>query len=223
MLHFCSCFNSMFSSNACDNISVKQPEACSLAFSQASPFLVCGEPNWNGKFLELVSVIHGPLPAVSPKGERHAAPSFPVHSQSSALLLKFASQQETCRPCIDNKGKNSERIPPQPLMSHQSALLCSAPRPECRQTLPGLCFNMPGNSCWGMADTSPKVRFQQIRIFSHLTPNVEFCNSLCPFNATLTYWHSLKNVQKSCCSSWDQAIHERLHNKQAGTECQLWK
>lgn len=36
MLHFCSCFNSMFSSNACDNISVKQPEACSLAFTSLS-------------------------------------------------------------------------------------------------------------------------------------------------------------------------------------------
>lgn len=140
MLHFCLRFNSTFSSSACDGISVTQPEACSLAFSRASPFLVCGEPSRNGKFLELVSVIRGPLPAVSPKGERLTAPSFLVCWQSSALSLKCASQQETCPPCFHNKGKN---------LTPTHFLYESSRRPPslCRQTLPGLCSNTPGTSC----------------------------------------------------------------------------
>lgn len=162
MLHFCSCFNPTFSSNACDTISEKQPKACSLAFSWASPFLVCGDYDWNGKFLELVSVIHGLLPAVSPKGERHAALFFPVLSQSLGPLAKIC-QSAGDTPTSHSQQREEFWVDPSRTLlylvfffcvSHQSALLGSAPRSEGRQTLPGLCCSMPGNPCWGMTDTS---------------------------------------------------------------------
>lgn len=116
MLHFCSCFNPTFSSNVWDTISEKQPKACSLAFSRASPFLVCGDYDWNGKFQELVSVIHGLLPAVSPKGERHAAPFFPVLSQILGPLAKI------CQSAGDTPTSHSQQReefwvdPPQTLL-----------------------------------------------------------------------------------------------------------
>lgn len=111
MLHFCSCFNPTFSSNACDTISEKQPKACSLAFSRASPFLVCGDYDWNGKFLELVSVIHRLLPAVSPKGERHAAPFFPVLSQSFGPLAKIC-QSAGDTPTLHSQQKEEFWVDP---------------------------------------------------------------------------------------------------------------
>lgn len=141
MLHFCSCFNPTFSSYACDTISEKQPKACSLAFSRASPFLVCGDYDWNGKFLELVSVIHRLLPAVSPKGERHAAPFFPVLSQSLGPLAKIC-QSAGDTPTLHSQQKEGFWVdPPQTLFlcvcvcesSKRPPWLCSSVR---RQTNP---------------------------------------------------------------------------------------
>lgn len=76
----------------------------------------------------------------SPKVRDMQPPSSRSLAPSS---LKLASQQEMGRLHIHNKERNFEWIPPLFYMTHQSALLHSAPRSGCRQTLPGLCRNMP--------------------------------------------------------------------------------
>lgn len=92
-----------------------------------------------------------------------------------------------CRPHIHNKGRNSEWVPPVFYMTHPSALLHSAPRSECSQTLPGLCCNMPATPAEEWRRHLLKSGFNKspyLVIFHH---NVHVCSRLFPFKATFQH------------------------------------
>lgn len=118
-----------------------------------------------------------------------------------------------CRPHIHNKGRNSEWVPPVFYMTHPSALLHSAPRSECSQTLPGLCCNMPATPAEEWRRHLLKSGFNKspyLVIFHH---NVHVCSRLFPFKATFQHLRPGKG-HKFSCRSWDQAINESLQIKQ---------
>lgn len=150
MLYFCSCFNSTFSSNVCDNIWVKQPEARSLASltSLSLPRLRQAQLKWK------VSVAGLCDPRATPCGFPQRWEAFStVLPRPLTELEPLAKPWQSARDEPTSHSRQREEFYVDPTrtpffsMSHQSALLCSAPQSECRQTLSGLCFYMPRSSC----------------------------------------------------------------------------
>lgn len=152
-----------------------------------------------------------------PKGERH--PPRP----RSRLVTRPGSLPKISQSARDVQTTHSQQreefwAGPTAFLydsSQRPPSLCSSLRMPSDTAWPVL--QHARNFCWGVAETSPKVRFQQISLLFTLLVifycNVHVCSSLFPFKATFQHLRPGK-VHKFSYRSWDQAINELVQNKQ---------